>query len=112
MNRKFKKCLITGITGSGGSYLAEYILKKDSNIQIFGLYRSNGYLNFLKKKYKKRIFFYKVDLRKFSKSLTYESHSLTKINKIDNYKDQKVQTDEDISSKKSKNPTKSKVIYI
>ena len=50
MNRKFKKCLITGITGSGGSYLAEYILKKDSNIQIFGLYRSNGYLNFLKKK--------------------------------------------------------------
>jgi len=67
MNRNFKKCLITGITGSGGSYLAEYILKRDSNIQIFGLYRSNGYLNFLKKKYKKRIFFYKVDLRNFSK---------------------------------------------
>ena len=29
INRKFKKCLITGITGSGGSYLAEYILLKD-----------------------------------------------------------------------------------
>ena len=43
------------------------------------------------------------NLREFSKSLTYESHSLTKINKIDNYNDQKVQTDEDISSKKSKN---------
>ena len=28
MNRKFKKCLITGISGSGGSYLAEYILSK------------------------------------------------------------------------------------
>ena len=27
MNRKFKSCLITGIAGSAGSYLAEYILK-------------------------------------------------------------------------------------
>ena len=27
MSRSFKKCLITGIAGSGGSYLAEYILK-------------------------------------------------------------------------------------
>ena len=27
MNRKFKKCFIAGITGSGGSYLAEYISK-------------------------------------------------------------------------------------
>ena len=31
INRKFKKCLITGITGSGGSYLAEHILLKDKN---------------------------------------------------------------------------------
>ena len=44
MNRKFKKCLITGITGSGGSYLAEYILKKDKKIKIFGFYRSKGFL--------------------------------------------------------------------
>ena len=28
MDRVFKRCLITGIAGSGGSYLAEYILKK------------------------------------------------------------------------------------
>ena len=28
MSRAFKNCLITGITGSGGSYLAEHILKK------------------------------------------------------------------------------------
>ena len=27
MNRVFKKCLITGIAGSGGSYLANYIQK-------------------------------------------------------------------------------------
>ena len=37
MSRKFKKCLITGITGSGGSYLAEYISKfeKKYNYMVF-----------------------------------------------------------------------------
>jgi GDP-mannose 4,6-dehydratase len=67
MNRNFKRCLITGITGSGGSYLAEHILKKDKNIKIFGLYRSNGYKKLLKKIAKKKIFFFKVDLKKFNK---------------------------------------------
>ena len=42
MIRKFKRCLITGVTGSGGSYLAEYIIKKSKKTKIFGLYRSNG----------------------------------------------------------------------
>ena len=36
MNRKFKKILITGISGSGGSYLAEHILKKKKKIKIYG----------------------------------------------------------------------------
>ena len=45
INRKFKKCLITGITGSGGSYLAEHILLKDKRIKIFGIYRSIGNKN-------------------------------------------------------------------
>lgn len=67
MSRKFKKCLITGITGSGGSYLAEYIIKKNKNIKVFGLYRSLGNLNLLKKKYNKKIFFIKVDLRNYKK---------------------------------------------
>ena len=67
MNRKFKKCLITGITGSGGSYLAEYIIKKNKNIKVFGLYRSLGYLNILKKKCNKKIFFIKVDLCNYQK---------------------------------------------
>ena len=35
MNRKFKKCLITGISGSGGSYLAEYILSKTTNLKNY-----------------------------------------------------------------------------
>tara|TARA_B100002052_G_C15868331_1_gene593405 strand:+ start:408 stop:1379 length:972 start_codon:yes stop_codon:yes gene_type:complete len=67
INRKFKKCLITGITGSGGSYLAEHIIKKDNNIKIFGFYRSKGYIELLKKKYKKKITFLKIDLLNYKK---------------------------------------------
>jgi len=67
MTRNFKKCLITGATGSGGSYLVEHVIKKDENIKIFALYRSKGYLNFLKKKYKNNhIYFIKNDLKNFS----------------------------------------------
>ena len=40
-NRKFKNCLITGITGSGGSYLAEYINKEDKKIRIYGTSRKD-----------------------------------------------------------------------
>ena len=49
MNRDFKKCLITGVAGSGGSYLAEYILRKSPSTKIYGFYRSLGYSTFLKK---------------------------------------------------------------
>lgn len=37
--RKFKKALITGICGSGGSYLAEYIINNQPKVKVFGLYR-------------------------------------------------------------------------
>jgi GDP-mannose 4,6-dehydratase len=67
MIRNFKKCLITGITGSGGSYLAEHILKKTKTIKVYGLYRSNGYKDLLKKNTLKKISFFKVDLKNFSK---------------------------------------------
>ena len=40
--RNFKSCIITGSTGSGGSYLIEHILKK-RNIKIYGFYRSKGF---------------------------------------------------------------------
>ena len=67
MNRKFKKCLITGITGSGGSYLCETVLKKDKHIKIFGTYRSkkklNNLLNLLKNHLHKRITFIKLNLK-------------------------------------------------
>ena len=65
-NRNFKKCLITGITGSGGSFLTEHILKENNKIKIFGFYRSKGYKNLLEKKYKKKIHLYKVDLNNFN----------------------------------------------
>lgn len=65
MNRNFKRILITGITGSGGSYLAEHILKKKDKFKVYGLYRSPGYLSYLKNKYKKKINFIYVDLNNY-----------------------------------------------
>ncbi len=63
MSRKFKKILITGVTGSGGSYLAEHIIKKEKNIEILGLYRSIGYYKILKKY--KQVKLKKVDLTNY-----------------------------------------------
>lgn len=51
--RKFKTCFITGITGSGGSYLAEKISEVSPNTRIFGSYRSLGYKKILKKRLNK-----------------------------------------------------------
>ena len=71
--RRFKKCIVTGATGSGGSYLIEHILKKQKSIKIFGFYRSKGYFNDLKKY--KNCKLIKIDL------LDYEN-SKKQINKI------------------------------
>jgi GDP-4-dehydro-6-deoxy-D-mannose reductase len=65
INRNFKKCLITGIAGAGGSYLAEYIIRHNKQIKIFGLYRSNGNKKLLEKKYKNKIKFYRLNLNNF-----------------------------------------------
>jgi GDPmannose 4,6-dehydratase/GDP-4-dehydro-6-deoxy-D-mannose reductase len=37
--RKFKKIIITGISGSGGSYLAEYIVNHHPGIEVHGISR-------------------------------------------------------------------------
>jgi GDPmannose 4,6-dehydratase/GDP-4-dehydro-6-deoxy-D-mannose reductase len=66
MIRNFKRCLITGIGGSGGSYLTEHILKKKKNLKIFGFYRSKGYTKYLKKKFKNQVKFFSVDLNNFN----------------------------------------------
>ncbi len=67
MNRKFKKCFITGISGSAGSYLAEHILNNDKKIKIYGIYNKLGHAKRLKAKYPKRINIYKVNLNEYSK---------------------------------------------
>lgn len=64
-NRKFKNCFITGISGSGGSYLAEYIKKKNKNMKIFGTTRKNSFK--LKKELQKIAKIEKLDLRNYSK---------------------------------------------
>ena len=63
INRKFKKILITGINGSVGSYLSEYILKIDKSLKIFGTYRSKNLANL--KNVKKEIKLIKNDLNNF-----------------------------------------------
>ncbi len=37
--RKFKRILITGISGSGGSFLAEYIVENQPNVEVHGISR-------------------------------------------------------------------------
>ena len=63
INRKFKKCLITGIAGSGGSYLAEHIISKNKKIKVFGIYRSKGNKKLL---LNKNITLFKGDLCNYS----------------------------------------------
>lgn len=63
MSRNFKKILITGISGSGGSYLAEHILKKKKNLKIFGFFRSKKNLN---KVIKKKIIVHRIDMNNFN----------------------------------------------
>tara|TARA_B110000259_G_C14034543_1_gene408658 strand:- start:20523 stop:21500 length:978 start_codon:yes stop_codon:yes gene_type:complete len=67
--RNFNKCFITGITGSGGSYLAEKISNLSPKTEIYGSYRSDGYKKILKKKIKK-INLIKLDLINYQKTKT------------------------------------------
>ena len=39
--RVFKKALITGVKGSGGSYLKEYIEDTDPEVEVYGIHRGN-----------------------------------------------------------------------
>ena len=63
--RNFKRVLITGINGSGGSYLAEHILNKKKKLKIFGTHRSNNLKNI--ETIKNKISIIQCDLNNFSK---------------------------------------------
>ncbi len=64
--RNFRKIFITGILGSGGSYLAEHIKRKLPKVKIYGCYRkkNNKIQNKLRKQNIKTFF---CDLNNFSK---------------------------------------------
>lgn len=66
MNRKFKKILITGISGSGGSYLAEHILKKKKKIKIYGFFRNLKNLKNLSPIAKSKISATKLDMNNYN----------------------------------------------
>ena len=66
IDRKFNKCLITGITGSGGSYLAEKINKISPKTKIYGTFRSVGFKKILQSNIK-NLKLEKEDLKNFKK---------------------------------------------
>tara|TARA_Y100000590_G_scaffold450239_1_gene589591 strand:- start:847 stop:1800 length:954 start_codon:yes stop_codon:yes gene_type:complete len=63
-SRKFKKILITGINGSVGSYLSDFLLKK--KIHILGTYRNNITRKQINNISKKNLF--KLDLNNFTRT--------------------------------------------
>ncbi|MBI2596278.1 GDP-mannose 4,6-dehydratase [Candidatus Daviesbacteria bacterium] len=69
--RNFKRVFITGITGSGGSYLAEYIINHHPHMKVFGISRwhSTTSANNLADIFKK-VKLYECDLNDFSSILT------------------------------------------
>ena len=65
--RIFKKVLITGITGSGGSYLADYIAENHQNVEIHGITRWHSTsTNKNLEKSRNRVILHECDLTDFS----------------------------------------------
>lgn len=64
--RKFKNIFITGILGSGGSYLSEFISNNQKNVNIHGNFRNKNLIHHKLLK-SKNINLYKCDLNDFNK---------------------------------------------
>lgn len=64
--RNFKKVLITGISGSGGSYLADYILKHHPKVEVHGTARNVVAVPKNLEKSHKKIVLHECDLSDFS----------------------------------------------
>lgn len=65
--RSFKTILITGMNGSGGSYLADYIINNHPKVKVFGSARSNNLENIKHLKNKLRVI--KCDLNNFKSTV-------------------------------------------
>ena len=63
--KNFKKCLLTGSTGSGASFFNRVYFKERQKNKNFGLYRSKGYKKILNKY--SRVKLINVDLNNKSK---------------------------------------------
>lgn len=69
-SRSFKKALITGISGSGGSYLAEYLVNEQPSVEVHGIARwhsTTGISNL--KNIQSKIQTHECDLNDFSSVL-------------------------------------------
>lgn len=65
--RKFDKVLITGVTGSGGSYLADYIVNNHPEVQVHGICRWHSTSTFRNiESIKDKITVHECDLLDFS----------------------------------------------
>ena len=70
-NLSIKRVLITGITGSGGSYLAEYLLNNEFNIEIHGIARWHSTTSFKNlERIKEKIELHECDLNDLSSVFT------------------------------------------
>lgn len=69
-NRSFKRVLITGISGSGGSYLAEYILENHPQVQVHGTARNLITVPKNLEKSHRKLTIHECDLNDFSAILT------------------------------------------
>src|SRR2546428_1810392 len=67
--RSFKRVLITGIGGSGGSYLAEYIVENHPEIQVYGLSRWHSTTQDNLYKISGQVRVYEADLMDFGSTL-------------------------------------------
>lgn len=68
--RTFQKVLITGISGSGGSYLAEYIVENHPDVEVHGMSRWHSAAKNNLANISEKITLHEVDLNDFSSVLT------------------------------------------
>ena len=70
MSRRFERALVTGITGSGGSYLAEYLVRHQPGVAVHGLARWHSTTRDNVQAIADRVTVHEADLMDFASTLT------------------------------------------